>query len=159
MVANCFPLRAPFGDHLPVVVELNITSPEPKTTIMRDWRKYTPLRCSEHFAYSDFRVDCTDVQQFWNMLENKIINKVDTLIPLKEFTNNRVPNSKSPVAIRSKINKRKRLIKKHRLNPSPALHAQLRLIDKEIKKKLPQKILLHSKQNFSWQQSQSMVGR
>ena len=132
-VLDCNSFHPPFGDHIPVVVEINHSKPVIKTSTRRDWHFYTALNCSTVFESVNFDIDCNDVQEYWNNLENIIINEVDKLVPLTEFKNDCGPISKPPQAIRNKLNKRKRLIKKYKAQPSPIVHSQVKLLDKDIK--------------------------
>ena len=53
----------------------------------RDWRNYTPLKYEIEFAQTDWNIDCVDVQQYWNLFENKVIRIVDTVSPMVKFSN------------------------------------------------------------------------
>ena len=66
-----------FGDHSPVVIEVNSNSNVQATEIRRDWRFYSIASCTAVFSDVNFNIDCTDVQAFWNLFENLVIKEVD----------------------------------------------------------------------------------
>jgi hypothetical protein len=84
LINNCSPIKAHFGDHQPVMVELSLTTPAPKSSIQRDWW-LLPLSCSNYFADVNFKIGSAYIQQFLNKLENKTIHEVNSLVPLSEF--------------------------------------------------------------------------
>ena len=65
----------------------------------------------------DWSNTAADVQGVWNDFEAKLINVVDKLIPLTELKNNYLPNSPNQ-HIKRKQNKRKRLLKAFKNNPT-----------------------------------------
>jgi hypothetical protein len=135
-VLDCYSFPPPFGDHKPVITEINFNSKQTTNEIRRDWRFYSSIKCEALFADVDFNIDCVDVQAYWNCFENLVINRVDKIAPLVLFNNDRAPPTKPPLAIHSKINKRKRLIKKQKVNRDPDNYHKIKVLDNEIKKKI-----------------------
>ena len=133
LVVNCYSFHPPFGDHLPVVVEISCSKPLIKKSIRRNWCNYSAFGCVSRFGTVDFAIDSFTVQEYWNKLENLIINLVDQIVPLTEFNNEICSGLKPPLLIRNKINKRKRLKKKLKISPSPSVFSEIKAIDKEIK--------------------------
>jgi hypothetical protein len=79
-------------------------------------------------------VEADSVQDTWNIIENKLINIVDKLVPETEFINNITCKIKVPPHVNSKLNKRKNLLKKHKTNKTVELKEKIRALDKEIKR-------------------------
>jgi hypothetical protein len=53
-----------------------------------DWRSYSKERLSGMLIDLDWDINVPDVQQSWNMFENKLINVIDTIVPYAKFHNN-----------------------------------------------------------------------
>ena len=68
----------------------------------------------------NWRIDIDDVQEYWNVLENKIINVVDEISPLTNYSGN-VIKENTPKIIRNKINRRNRLLKSFKRHPNVGL--------------------------------------
>jgi endonuclease/exonuclease/phosphatase family metal-dependent hydrolase len=98
-VGEPFSMHPLFGDHSPVVIEVNSNSNVQATEIRRDWRFYSIASCRAVFSDVNFNIDCTDVQAFWNLFENLVINEVDKLAPLVTFRNDQAPKVKPPLLI------------------------------------------------------------
>ena len=69
---------------------------------------------------------------YWDYFESKVVTVADKIVPVTEFRNNRAKN-KPPPAIKNKINKRNRLLKSRKQNPSDQLKARINLLSSEIK--------------------------
>ena len=72
------------------------------------------------------------VQQHWNVLENVIINVVDAIAPLEEYTVSATSTLKVNAHCKNKINLKKRLLKQNRLNYSTETHSRIKLLNKEV---------------------------
>ena len=96
ITSNCTSVNPPFGDHVMVTFDLNIGTNTPEHSIHRDWRFYTSQTLILHLSKVDLHVDCNDVQQYWNILENIIINIVDKIAPLTNFSNDSASKTKPP---------------------------------------------------------------
>jgi hypothetical protein len=73
------------------------------------------------------------VQGVWNEFENKLINIVDEIVPIKEFENNLQLKSQVPPQIKHIINKRKRLLHKLKVDKSRELKESIVVLDKKIR--------------------------
>ena len=63
-------------------------------------------------------IDLLNVQEYWNVLENIIINSVDKNAPIKVITNGSSKKIENlPLQIKNKINERQRLSKLSKLSP------------------------------------------
>ena len=62
-------------------------------------------------------IEVEDVQQYWNVFENKIIKIIDEIIPISNFKGD-VIKEKTPKNIKNKINRRNRLLKNFKQNPN-----------------------------------------
>ena len=58
-----------------------------------------------------------NVQNYWDDFESKIVKIVDKIVPLTEFRNDRAKIT-TPIAMKSKRNKRNRLLKSKKKNNS-----------------------------------------
>ena len=65
-----------------------------------------------------------DVQGFWNVLEDKLINVVYKLVPITKFFNNTIKEP-IPSVIKNKINIRNRLLKERKNNFTPELKSRI----------------------------------
>jgi hypothetical protein len=122
-----------FGDH--VVVMFNITSekPTPVTSFRRSWQHYTKEGLLNMLNNVDWNVEADTVQASWDLFENKLINVVDSLIPVTEFVSNLTKKSVLPLFIKRKINKRKKLLKQYKYNKCIQTKNQVKILDKEIR--------------------------
>ena len=76
--------------------------------------------------------DVNNVQNMWNDFESKLVNVVDKIVPLTEFSNRKV-KTMIPNAIKHKINKRKRLLKQRKRSPTDEIKNKLNYLNAEIK--------------------------
>ena len=125
-----------FGDHVLVLVELNVKRGVNNDTFQkRDWTSYSPIDMNNTLL-SNLNIASTDwssldVQASWNAFENIIINTVDKLAPIKIFPVDQPLKVKNlPFSIKNKINKRNRLLKKR---DDTSHLPQLKSLSKEIK--------------------------
>ena len=54
-------------------------------TKRRDWRAYSKEKLNVKLSLIDWNIGVDDVQEYWNVLENKLINIVDEIVPPKTF--------------------------------------------------------------------------
>ena len=71
-------------------------------------------------------------QSFWNNMELKIVKIVDIIAPITKFSNNYVP-PRIPPLIKSKINKRNKLLNLKKRNSSNELKCRINVLNFEIK--------------------------
>ena len=68
----------------------------------RDWRKYSSDLLNVKLASVDWDFGIENVQDFWNVFENKLIKIIDELVPLTQFDGN-IVKDKIPKLIKNKI--------------------------------------------------------
>ena len=62
-------------------------------------------------------IEVQDVQQYWNVFENKIIKIIDEIVLMTNFEGD-VIKEKTPKNIKNKINRCNRLLKNFKQNPN-----------------------------------------
>jgi hypothetical protein len=72
------------------------------------------------------------VQGYWNSFEHKLINIVDSLIPMSLESNNEKNMTVAP-RMKNLINRRKRMVKKMKTNKSLELRGRVKTLNTEIK--------------------------
>ena len=99
-----------FGDHLLITLTVDASKVKNVQMYKRDWRNYSKVNLINMLNNLEWCTDIDNVQELWNDIEMIIVRIVDEIVPLTEMTNNRVPKQ-VPTFIKSKIDKRNRLIK------------------------------------------------
>ena len=106
-----------FGDHSLVLVEI-IIKPQlgSNVTTTRNWKSYVPLNAKTMLTFDMAGIDdqCLNisVQDHWNVLENILINVIDSLAPLFTLSVKLKSNKNVvPRNVKQKMNRRKRLIR------------------------------------------------
>jgi hypothetical protein len=132
-IKSIYPITPIFGDHLMVVSSVIGSKGNLVNILRRDWRKYSPNLLCEMLRKEDWNIGVSDVQGYWNCFENKLINIVDQIVPLRTFTNNHAKNSKCPSHIKKKLNKRKRLLQTQKNNPTSDRQQNIKILNKEIR--------------------------
>ena len=122
-----------FGDHLLVIIEFLTTQENENITWKRDWRFYNPEILSRMLSEIDWHIDACNVQQFRNLLENKLINVIDVIAPYAKFSNNEIAQTNVNTKIKTLLNARKNLLKKFKLRPNFDLKAKIKSLDSNIK--------------------------
>jgi hypothetical protein len=61
-------------------------SDEKRTILKRNWRGYSKDLLLEELKKVDWNIDCTQVQDFNNELEQKLLTIIDNLIPVQKIT-------------------------------------------------------------------------
>ena len=132
LVNSITSLTPTFGDHQLIMVELAIAKTQNKNIVKRNWSKYNKESLILALSNVNLDINCCDVQQYWNILENLLINVIDSLVPIttkcKVMTKVQIPPH-----IRYLINQRSRKIKKNKIAPAPSLRVNIKEIDKKIK--------------------------
>jgi hypothetical protein len=115
-VGDLYSITPCFGDHLPLI--FGVTNKRSKKAVYnrRSWVNYSSEALCHLIEQEDWTVEDDTVQGTWNMFENKLVNILDVLIPVKEFTNNTCITIKHNPMIKNKINIRKRLLKIYKTN-------------------------------------------
>ncbi len=58
--------------------------------IKRNWTHYSKNVLCNKLAMVDWDIGISDVQQFWNVFENLLVNIVDKVAPLSTFINYKI---------------------------------------------------------------------
>ena len=132
VISNLKFLNPFFGDHKLVMFSANAKKLEPISEMRRDWRSYSKETLNARLACVDWNIEIDCVQQYWNVLENKIVKVVDEIIPLTSFTGHVIKES-IPKAIKNKTNKRNRLLKNFKRHPNPDLKKRIADLNCEIR--------------------------
>ena len=82
-----------FGDHLLIYIDYALKSDPIVTTYKRDWRRYSKELLNIELGKLDWNIN---VQEYWNVFENKLINVIDVIAPYSVFVNNVALDSKPP---------------------------------------------------------------
>ena len=115
-----------------VMVELNLSKLPASRVFSRDWRKYSKDVLCTKLNDIIWNYDYDSVQSYWDYFENVLIKIVDKIVPLVEFNNDRIPVP-IPKSIKQKINKRNRLLKKRKTQPSTTLRKEIGNLNAEIR--------------------------
>ena len=99
----------------------------------RDWRGYSKELLEYNLSQCNFNLDIDSVQEFWNNFEHKLLTIVDDLVPIVPFTNNYVTSSTSPSYLKSKVNKRRQLLKRFKRTNCTTLKRNINILNHEIK--------------------------
>ncbi len=87
LLKNVKLLEAEISDHTPIMVILAAERSEEKRTIIkRNWNGYSKDLLLEELEKVDWSIDCTQVQDINNELEQKLLTIVDKLVPVLEIT-------------------------------------------------------------------------
>jgi hypothetical protein len=78
----------------------------------RDWGFYSKEWLSSRLIDLDWDVNVPDVQQSWNLLENKLLSVIDTIVPYVKFHDNEVAKSSTNFKIKTLLNAKKNCLRK-----------------------------------------------
>ena len=121
------------GDHLVVTFDLKGNPSKPDPVNKRSWLNYSKDSLNLKLSQVDWHIKADDVQAFWNIFENKLINVVDDVVPYVKFVNNLSTKTACPPFIKNKLNKRKRLLNKYKKDKLPETKTLIKKLDKVIK--------------------------
>ena len=133
LITNLTSITPEIGDHKLITFEINSDQPVLKSTIKRDWRFYNKDLLISNLANQNFNMEVNDVQQFWNQMENKIVDVIDILAPRKEFVNNSINNTHHSVKLKPIIHKKRKLLKRFKASKCPNLKTKIEELNSEIK--------------------------
>ena len=122
------------GDHLLII--FNIPSNKIKNKIIwkRSWKNYNKEKLIIELRNIRFDQEPNDPQNYWNMLEYKLLPIIDKLSPIVAFSNNvTIKSTKPNKIIKNKLNIRKRLIRNLKHNSSNELRDRISNLNVEIK--------------------------
>ena len=134
LATDLYSVKPIFGDHLLLLCSIESNKNKETNSVKRSWTKYNKTVLCHLLREEDWSIQSDTVQGTWNIIENKIVKIVDKLAPEVTFVNNTMIKQKIDPAIKVKINKRKKLLRKLRQSNSVDLRLQIKVIDKEIKK-------------------------
>ncbi len=99
----------------------------------RSWKNYSKTALCGMLANEDWSCETDTVQGTWNIFENKLLRIADKIVPEISFINSAIEQKIAP-EIKSKINKRIKLLRKYKSTRSDELRKMIKVLDKEIKK-------------------------
>ena len=126
-------LDAEISDHTPIMIELASNKTDEKRTILkRNWRGYSKELLLEELEKVNWNIDCTQVQDFNNELEQKLLTVIDNLIPVQMITEKekRIFEAEEVRLLRKK---RKNIFRNARRRESARLLTRCRDLDKKIR--------------------------
>ena len=101
-------------------------------TLRRDWRHYSKETLCTNLVSVDWSCDADSVQEVWNCFENKLIQIVDSLVPITEFIGDKVSIRPCPI-IKRKLNLRNRLLKLFKNRGTFDLKTRIKSLNAEIR--------------------------
>jgi endonuclease/exonuclease/phosphatase family metal-dependent hydrolase len=134
MIENITSLKPVFGDHLLIACVIENEKSDPQHILRRCWVNYGKEALCDGLRMIDWNVKNDSVQGYWNEIEGKLLEVIDTIVPLKQFNSKNECNPVLPGYIRNLINIRKRLLKKQKILKTNELHQRIKALDYKIKK-------------------------
>ena len=122
------------GDHKIVTMQILGKKEAPKTIMKRNWRTYSKENLITLLNEIQFNIESNSVQASWNLFENLLLPIIDKIAPLTPFENNATSSSlKEPRIIKNKMNLRKRLLRKLKLEKTNVLRDRIKNLNVEIR--------------------------
>ena len=81
----------------------------------------------------DFSIDVQNVQNFWNLFEQKLLTVIDVIVPYTKFCNGEIAQRNVGNKMKKLQNARKNLLKKFKKNPSDVIKLKIKQFDSHIK--------------------------
>ena len=122
------------GDHCLVTMNLDSVKPSAQFSFRRNWKFYNKISLCHELSLVDWSCNEDSVQATWNNFENKLLRVVDDLVPLSCFSDKISTKNSLPDSVRNKINRRKRLLRRFKVEKSPIIKSQITMLNKDIKK-------------------------
>ena len=129
-----------FGDHLLVFINYDKLKSNNNTTYRRNWKKYEKGMLNTMLSEVNWDIQDDTVQGFWNTFENNILDVIDQLIPMSKESLNGFKTD-LPQIIKSKINRRRYLLKKSKHNRNLEIKEDIKNLNREIRN------FFHTKKN------------
>ena len=120
------------GDHKMIILTLLETREPPIKSLKRNWKQYSKELLVNKLSACTFDYNINSVQQFWNHLENEIINVVDSVAPLTEFTNNYITATCPQNLIKPLIYKKRKMLKEYKRTKNQAILEGIKVINIKI---------------------------
>ena len=115
-----------------IIMELGDVAVIPRKIMKRNWKNYNSDVLLGGLSGCVFDYSITDVQQFWNNLENQIINVVDIVAPMSEFVNDYTTETSPQTVLKPLINKKHRLLRLYKTSKQIRLLTSIKEINKVI---------------------------
>ena len=134
LIENITEISTSTSDHSPLLINLVMKiNHKTETRTVRNWSKYKKDDLQQLLSETNWDIDCIEVQDFSNDLEQKIMLVLETLIPFenKKIRNN---NFSEPEWLSDMKRKRKNLFKNARRRNNVNLFARCKIMDQKIKK-------------------------
>ena len=133
-IINLSSTKPPFGDHELITFDVSIDKVSPKEIFKRNWKNYSKEKFIAELAAQDWNIKKDSVQSYWNDFESKVIETIDKLAPMQLISEIEKDKSKPPPHIKTKLNRRNRLLKKLKHGPpSTDIRSALKTLNNEIK--------------------------
>jgi len=146
------------GDHRPVILKIGQTwRCEVKKHLVRNWKCYSKELLLEEMSKVDWQINCYNVQDFNDELEQKIMTVIDKIVPFEE---KKVKNGRfmEPRFLSEMKRKRKNLFKnavrrrsKKIMERCKGLDLKIRKLDKLEERRTVRKKILKGDQKSLWE--------
>jgi hypothetical protein len=134
LVENIDEISTSTSDHTPLLIDVALkVCHKVETRVIRHWSAYCKERLLELLSKERWKIDCCDVQDFNNELEQKIMLVLEVSIPFKKIKV-RENNFSKPIWLSDMKRKRKNLFKNARRRESTRLFERCRKMDQKIKR-------------------------
>ena len=130
---NLSAITPPFGDHKLISFTTTIEKIPLTEIFKRNWKNYSKEALLTELSKQNWLIKKDSVQSFWNEFESKLVEIVDIIAPLQPLHQIEKNRSRPPPHIKNKLNKRNRLLKKLKNDPSHETRSVIKQLNKEIK--------------------------
>ena len=126
--------NAPFSDHIPVIATLDVRREEKRKQghWIRNWKNYSPELLTDRLSRVNWNIDCSEVQDYSDEMEQKIMTVLEEIIPFQWRNPSTKKIEESPQITRLK-RKRKNLLTNAKRRGSVALFVRSRNTEKKIR--------------------------
>ena len=145
-IANyeCTSYKPIYGDHHLVIISTTFKCPEKQITFKRNWRDYRIENLREKLTNCNLDFDISSVQEYWNRLENSLVQIADELAPITVYCNNSIAGkSKKKPHINRMLNRRKKLLKREKNLRTQVINEEIKALNLKIRQFFTQ-----NKRNF-----------
>ena len=133
-ISDLQPVETVIGDHVLIKMTLDDEGMnEQVISYKRDWTKYSKEKLVDELSICNMDWNVSDIQCYWNKIEEIIIRIIDKLAPITKYVDNVTSKSKTPLLIKRKLSQRKRLLRRLKQNPSEDLKIRMKNLNAEIK--------------------------
>ena len=123
-----------FGDHKMVYCTYNDSKHKPTYCQKRNWMHYNKEELVMLLSQIPWEIKSDSVQDAWNEIEYKLINIIDRVAPVEEFTDYKATKTiVTPSFIIAAKNKRKKLLSRLKTSRSPEIKDQIKTLDSKIR--------------------------